>query len=89
MLVLTLAQIIGDGFTAVCFVRNACATIVAFLLTNWINGVGLDSLFWTCAALALVLSGTTIPMMIWGKRFRIWTTKRLAVMAARQFGHRG
>lgn len=81
-------EIIGDGFVGVCFVRNACATIVAFLLTNWVNGVGLTALFWTCAGLALLCSGTTIPLMIFGKRFRIWTTQRLVEMTKQQFGHR-
>lgn len=73
---------------AVCFVRNACATIVAFLLTNWIDGVGLAALFWTCAALCLALGCLTFPLMIYGKRLRIWTAPRLKVMASRQFGHR-
>lgn len=81
-------QIIGDGFVAVCFVRNACATIVAFLLTNWIDGVGLTALFWTCAALCLALGCLTFPLMIYGKRLRIWTAPRYKAMAERQFGHR-
>lgn len=59
-------------------------------LTDWINGVGLNAVFAISAALAFVLSATTVPMLIWGKRMRIevWRRGWWAEMKDRQFGTR-
>lgn len=59
-------------------------------LTDWINGVGLDAVFATSAVLSFVLSGTTVPMLIWGKRARIevWRRGWWEKMKDRQFGVR-
>jgi hypothetical protein len=62
-----LEQVIGDALIAVCFVRNAFATIIALCLTDWISGMGLDGVFALSAALSFVLSATAIPMLIWGE----------------------
>ena len=85
-----ISQVIGDAFAAVCFIRNAFATIIAITLTNWINGVGLDAVFATSAALSFVFAATTVPMLIWGKRMRIlvWRRGWFDKMSERQFGHR-
>ena len=62
-----LEQVIGDALIAVCFIRNAFATIIALCLTDWISGMGLDGVFALSAALAFVLSATSIPLLIWGE----------------------
>jgi type IV secretory pathway TrbD component len=87
---LTYTQVIGDAFAAVCFIRNAFATVIAMTLTNWINGVGLDAVFATSAALSFCFAATTLPMLIWGKKMRIlvWRRGWFDKMSERQFGHR-
>lgn len=89
MLQLTGPQIIGDALVAVCFVRNAFATIIATTIIPWIGGMGLTNMFILSTVLALVLSLSTVPMMMFGKRARIWTADRLAVMTTKQFSSRG
>jgi len=83
-------EVIGDALVAVAFIRNGFATIIAMCLTDWINGVGLDAVFYTSAILSFVLSATTLPMLIWGKKFRIgvWRSGRWEKMKDRQFGVR-
>jgi len=83
-------EVIGDAFAAVCFIRNAFATVIAMTLTNWINGVGLDGVFATSAALSFVFAATTVPMLIWGKKMRIYVWRKgwFDKMSERQFGHR-
>lgn len=70
---------------AVTFVRNALATAVAMSLSNWIEGTGLSAVFVICAVVSAVIFLTTIPMMVWGKTFRVRTAKRYAGMAQKQF----
>ena len=71
------------------FVRNALSALVAMTLTPWIAGVGFKNVFIMCAVLAFVFAALTIPMMIWGRRLRVWTGPRFEYMKARQFGSRG
>jgi hypothetical protein len=82
--------VIGDALVGVCFIRNAFATVIAMTLTDWINGVGLDGVFATSAALSFVLSATTFPMLIWGKKMRVevWRRGWWEKMKDRQFGAR-
>jgi hypothetical protein len=86
---LTVGQIIGDALVGVCFIRNAFSAIVAMTLTQWIAGVGLKNMFVMCTVIAFVLAALTIPMMIWGKKMRIWTSKRLEKMTEKQSGWGG
>jgi hypothetical protein len=81
-------QILGDSLVAVAFVRNVVATIVAFVLTPWVAALGLHGMFTCVGCIALALDLTVIPMIIWGKKFRILCVRRYAVMAERQFDAR-
>lgn len=54
-----------------------------------IPGIGLSNMIIMSAVLAFALSATTIPMIIYGKRARIWTEERRKKMTLRQFGTRG
>lgn len=83
-----LSQIVGDAFIGIVFVRNVFATIIATTLTQWTEGIGLKNVFIMGTVLGLFLSLLTIPMMIWGKRMRVWTKDRYAVLAARQYASR-
>lgn len=78
-------QIIGDALIGVIFVRNVFATIIATTLTPWVTNMGLTNVTIISVVLGLALSLLFVPMIIWGKRARIWTADRLEVMAARQY----
>lgn len=88
-----------------CFIRNLFATIIAVTITYWIEGMsslprlhirllsvtgmGLKNMIILSAVLSFLLSVTTVPMLMYGKRARIWTEERRKKMTARQFGKRG
>ncbi|OCK77932.1 MFS general substrate transporter [Lepidopterella palustris CBS 459.81] len=81
-------EVVGDSLVAVAFVRNAFATVIVCALTSWINGLGLHNMFTSAGCIALLLSLTTLPMIIWGKKARIITAQTYKKMAARQFNPR-
>lgn len=83
--VVTYDQIIGDAFVGIIFVRNVCATVIATTATPWIDGMGLANVFILSSVLALVLSLLTIPMMVYGKRMRRWTSNSYEVYQKRQY----
>lgn len=56
---------------AVTVVRNGLATVIVFAFNPWVTGMGYRNTFILCAMLALVSMLTAIPMIIWGKTFRI------------------
>jgi hypothetical protein len=79
---------LGDSLVAVAFVRNVFATVVVFVLTPWVTALGLHGMFTCIGCLALFLNMLVVPMIIWGKTFRIMCAKRYAEMAERQFDAR-
>ncbi|KAK4550296.1 hypothetical protein LTR36_003263 [Oleoguttula mirabilis] len=70
------AEVIGDALVSVTFVRNALATMVVFALTPWINSMGLYNMFICAACLAWAMYSLTIPMLIWGRTWRVQTAAR-------------
>ncbi|KAG4441700.1 hypothetical protein IFR05_002834 [Cadophora sp. M221] len=64
-------DILGGALVAVTVVRNGLATVIVFAFNPWVTAMGYRNTFILCAMLALVSMLTAIPMIIWGKRFRI------------------
>ena len=81
-------EIAGDALIGVAFVRNALGTILVFAVPPWVNNMGVYSMFVLLGCLGLVVSSTYIPMLIWGKKWRIRCAKRYEYYALRQFGIR-
>ncbi|KAJ5285659.1 hypothetical protein N7524_000965 [Penicillium chrysogenum] len=63
-------EITGDAFTAVAFMRNAVGIAVPFVISPWIQRSGIQNMFITCGMLSLAITGTIIPMVLWGKSAR-------------------
>lgn len=68
--------------------RNILSLIVLFVLTPWVNGMGLRDTHIICAVLAFAVYLLPIPLLIWGKRARKATAARYRKMAEKQFTHR-
>ncbi|CAG7993333.1 unnamed protein product [Penicillium nalgiovense] len=62
--------ITGDAFTAVAFMRNAVGIAVPFVISPWIQCSGIQNMFIACGMLSLAITGTIIPMVLWGKSAR-------------------
>ncbi|KAJ5400811.1 hypothetical protein N7465_011300 [Penicillium sp. CMV-2018d] len=81
-------EIIGDALVGVIFMRNIFSVIVLFVLTPWVNKMGLRNLHILCAVVAFVILLIPIPLLIWGKKARIATAPSYMKMAANQLSHR-
>ena len=82
-------EMLGDALVAVAFVRNLFATVIVFALAPWITNLGLHDMFTSVGCLALALNLTTVPMIIWGRDWRIRCAERYERMSERQFDSRG
>ena len=78
-------QIVGDSLVAVTFTRNLLSTIFVFVLTPWINAVGMMYVYVTIGVLGTVVLLFTFMFIYYGKRFRVWTAPRYRYYAGRQF----
>ncbi|KAJ5611165.1 MFS general substrate transporter [Penicillium lagena] len=82
------SEIIGSALVGVNFVQYMFATIVIFALDPWIQGMGLQNTFILIGCLAFLVNLLCIPMIWFGKRWRIACRGRYEKMAARQFDDR-
>ncbi|KAL2072200.1 hypothetical protein VTL71DRAFT_11543 [Oculimacula yallundae] len=64
-------NILGGALVAVTVVRNGLATVVLFSFNPWVGAMGYRNTFILCSMLALAATMTVIPMIIWGKHFRM------------------
>ncbi|KAG0153171.1 hypothetical protein PDIDSM_5021 [Penicillium digitatum] len=69
-------DIAGDAFTAVAFMRNAVSIGIPFAIAPWIQRNGIQGMFIACGMMSLAITGTIIPMVIWGKSARRALTGR-------------
>ncbi|CAI7621284.1 unnamed protein product [Penicillium glandicola] len=81
-------DIIGDALVGVIFMRNIFSVIVLFVLTPWVEKMGLRDLHILVAVIALVVYLIPVPLLIWGKKARITTAPSYRKMAASQLSHR-
>ncbi|KAF7525557.1 hypothetical protein PCG10_004795 [Penicillium crustosum] len=81
-------EIIGDALVGVIFMRNIFSVIVLFVLTPWVNKMGLRDLHILCAVISFVILLIPVPLLIWGKKARIATAPSYRKMAANQLSHR-
>lgn len=77
-------QLVGDGMIGVIFVRNALATLTTTCLGPWVTAMGLQNMFIMSGCLSIGIYLLTIPMIIWGRKFRELTAQRYKAMAAVQ-----
>ncbi|KAK4898945.1 hypothetical protein LTR27_003676 [Elasticomyces elasticus] len=67
------AEVIGDALVSVTFTRNALAAVVVFALAPWIASIGLYNTFVSASILAWAVYMLTVPMIIWGRKWRVQT----------------
>ncbi|ETS79680.1 hypothetical protein PFICI_09533 [Pestalotiopsis fici W106-1] len=78
-------NLIGDAIIGVIFVRNAISVIILFVLTPWIDGLGLEYMFVSCALITLVITlGFPVILLVFGKRMRQSTSELANKFSLRQ-----
>lgn len=69
------SSISGDCFVAVTSARAIVAFAWTFFVGDWVHHSGTAEPFGIFGMLMGLFSLMTIPILIWGKRLRIWTAK--------------
>jgi hypothetical protein len=69
------SSIAGDCFVAVTCVRAIISFAWTFFVGTWVHDAGAAEPFGIFGMLMGVFGLLTIPMLVWGKRLRIWTAK--------------
>ncbi|VUC33661.1 unnamed protein product [Clonostachys rosea] len=82
---LTIAQIIGSALTSVVFVRNAIATALVFAITPWMETMGVYDMFVVIGCIATGVALTSVPVIIWGRRFRVQLADKYAHFIDQQY----
>ncbi|KAH7116561.1 major facilitator superfamily transporter [Dactylonectria estremocensis] len=77
-------DIVSDAFVSVTFWRNGFSIAVLFGLSPWLDKMGLRNVYIIVACFAGLLVFMTIPMIAFGKRFRVMTKDRYRSIAANQ-----
>ncbi|KAJ5771134.1 uncharacterized protein N7511_003185 [Penicillium nucicola] len=69
-------KILGTALIGVSFAQYMVATIIIFALDPWINGMGLYNTFTVIGCLAIGCNLLCIPMILFGKKWRISCKER-------------
>jgi hypothetical protein len=68
--------------------RNILSVIVLFVLTPWVEGMGMRDLHILVAVISFVILLIPVPLLIWGKKARVATAPMYRKMASNQLSHR-
>jgi hypothetical protein len=85
---LTLSQIAGDALVGVAFIRNGFSAGITYTISPWIASIGMHNTWTSVGCLSLAVALVCVPMMIWGKRMRVWRADKYQIYASRQFSVR-
>jgi MFS family permease len=65
-------EMILEGMVGVCVINNTLAMIFSFVTSYWLD-TGLRDCFIEIGAISFVVLGLSLPVILWGKRWRRWT----------------
>jgi TRAP-type C4-dicarboxylate transport system permease large subunit len=63
------------------------ATVIVFALPAWIESIGLYNMFICAGVLAFACYMTTIPILIWGRKWRVQTALKYEQLILRRGTH--
>lgn len=69
-------KLASEGIVFISFINNALATIFTFTIQSWIDKDGLKLMAWLMFMLSLVLNGSFIVWVFYGKKTRRWTKSK-------------
>ncbi|RDA92659.1 hypothetical protein CP533_3703 [Ophiocordyceps camponoti-saundersi (nom. inval.)] len=69
-------DIVPLTFVAVAFFRNALSIAGPFSITPWMKVMSVSNIFISAAVISFLVHLVAVPVVIWGKRVRIWLAPR-------------
>lgn len=64
-----------EGMVGVAVINNTIAMVFTFVASYWLD-TGMENCFIVLGVLSFVIMGTSLPMIIYGKRCRRWAKDR-------------
>lgn len=65
-----------EAFVGIIVIRNFFGFAFTFGISPWLAHSGIRDVSITCAVVTVFVYSSTIPMWLYGKRLRIWTSTR-------------
>lgn len=69
-------KLASEGIVFISFINNALATVFTFTIQSWIDKDGLKLMAWLMFMLSLILNGSFIVWVFYGKRARRCTKSK-------------
>ena len=69
-------EMVLEGMVGVSVINNTLGCIFSFVTSQWIAASGTQNAYIATGVLSFAFMSTTVPMIIWGKKFRWWTKAR-------------
>ena len=66
-------KVASEGIVLMLFIRNMMGMGFSYAILPWINRNGLVVVTWLMFMLSIIINGSFIVMLVFGKRFRRWT----------------
>ncbi|TPX12997.1 uncharacterized protein E0L32_006642 [Thyridium curvatum] len=79
-------EITGESMITVIIIRNTLGFAFSYAINPWINNLGLQNCFISVSLIALVCTGTFLPMIWGGKRLRKLSARKYWFFVARERG---
>ena len=69
-------EMVLEGMVGVSVINNTIGCIFSFVTSQWIASSGTQNAYIATGILSFAFMATTVPIMVWGKKFRWWTKAR-------------
>lgn len=79
-------KLASESLVLILFVRNLIGCAFTFAIQPWLNRDGLSLTTWLMFMLSLVINGSFIGMIFWGKKFRKWTKRKYYKISGHGYG---
>lgn len=81
-------KLASEAIVTVILIRNSMSFAIGYGITPWLQNMGLQNAFITCAFAGLAVTFSFVPMAIWGKRLRIvgWNRYERAALRVNEEG---
>lgn len=79
-------KVASEGIVLMLFIRNMMGMGFSYAILPWINRNGLVVVTWLMFMLSIIINGSFIVMLVFGKRFRRWTAAHYEKVSEPRYG---
>ncbi|EGW35710.1 uncharacterized protein SPAPADRAFT_58909 [Spathaspora passalidarum NRRL Y-27907] len=79
-------KLASESIVLILFIRNMIGMAFCFAFMPWLDGCGLKLTTWLMFMLSLIINGSFLVLIKWGKSMRRWTAPRYTKFSDPKFG---